>query len=188
VFAGRRGGRRVVFSLSKSRESAAGSHCGRRQHGPPSVRPPSKQFGRSCGGHSFTGLEREQTGSEAIEKPRSFKGQPVARLVRDVGVAGSNPATPTINFLPNSIVYRFAQKSPCVNWDRNWDRNHRQKNLMLKWFARAVRAACSAHHHRRHPNDKGPTLSSEASLSNFKQTAWLRRKEIQDARHTYRIG
>jgi len=51
--------------------------------------------GSSCGGHSFAGVKREQMELDGIEKPRSFKGCPVARLVRDEGVAGSNPATPT---------------------------------------------------------------------------------------------
>jgi hypothetical protein len=52
-------------------------------------------FTGSCGGHSLAGVKREQTWLAEIEKHRLFKGCPVERLVRDEGVAGSNPATPT---------------------------------------------------------------------------------------------
>jgi hypothetical protein len=42
--------------------------------------------------------------------------------------------------------------------------------------------------HQFHHDDEGLALSGEASLSNFKPTARLRRKRIQDARHTHHIG
>src|SRR5262245_14822747 len=69
------------------------------------LRAPSSRFPARGGGGSrrVTGTEmgqkpREQNATNVVERDencRDFKGGAIRRLVRDEGVAGSNPATPT---------------------------------------------------------------------------------------------
>jgi len=86
------------------------------------LRPPSPgSSGRCCSGHRWSQVRatewrqngREQTGtngSKADKNRRKFRARAMSHSVRDVGVAGSNPATPTI-FL--ALLHSFT--NDCAN-------------------------------------------------------------------------
>ncbi len=84
----------------------------------PGVRsPPSRVSGTSgqCPRGPVGGTKRREqsatNGRECHKKQRSSKGSPVAHLVRDEGVAGSNPATPTNKSPDRSMSFRTSART-----------------------------------------------------------------------------
>jgi hypothetical protein len=65
-----------------------------------------------------------------MEYPRAAKSM-MAHLVRDEGVAGSNPATPTRNSFYNSNFRCSRSQAFRSDWDSYWDRNAASKQAGL---------------------------------------------------------
>jgi hypothetical protein len=108
------GARRAVLDPADMQDTSTELLSGRRDRGPR--------------GPAWGTKRRERIASNGPERHKNcrfFKGQVVIHLVRDEGVVGSNPITPTSNSPTKSETYLLGRVWQNPSLGQKWDRYHR---------------------------------------------------------------